>query len=225
MQRSSAARIALACSLLFTAAACSREADAEATGPGTALTTSSYPLSLNGKHRRFLLVEGDVRIDGMKATVGHPVPQTALITVGKASRAVLTLEAGSIIRLGADTQASLGATARKQSSMKLLAGTIWSFFTRPTSYEVEGPNAVAGVRGTVFFVEAESKDSTYICDCTGEVEVLGLEGAGTPQTLVSKDEHKGVRIKTGSKTNEPVAAKNHTATEATELMKLLEQTK
>ena len=54
------------------------------------------------------------------------------------------------------------------------------------------PSAVAGVRGTSFFMKVESPTSTYVCACNGVVQVLGADGSLLKELVGSH--HKGVRI-------------------------------
>jgi hypothetical protein len=41
---------------------------------------------------------------------------------------------------------------------------------------VRTPSAVAGARGTSFFMKVESATSTYVCACNGAMQVLGSDG-------------------------------------------------
>ena len=60
------------------------------------------------------------------------------------------------------------------------------------SFLVRTPSAVAGVRGTSFFLKVESPTSTYVCACNGDVHVLGVDGSSLRDLAASH--HKAVRI-------------------------------
>ena len=44
------------------------------------------------------------------------------------------------------------------------------------SFKLVTQTAVAGVRGTIFFVKAEDEGSTYVCTCNGELHVEDPDG-------------------------------------------------
>jgi len=142
--------------------------------------------------RRVLELVGQVTLNGQPAALGQAIGSTDTLETGAASRAVITLGKGSIVELAAQTKLALGSSARKKESVKLLLGQVWSLFDGPTDYEVVTDNAVAGVRGTVFFVAAEPKQ-TFVCACSHAVHMEAM-GSAKPyaQEVVAKDlEHRG----------------------------------
>ena len=150
--------------------------------------------------RRFLKVDGAVTIDGEEAKSGTPIGATSRIEAGKDGYALLTLEPGSIIEMRASTRLQLGKSPRKQMSVQLLVGMLWSFMPNGSSYEVVTDNAVAGVRGTVFFVSHQAPNDTYVCACDGEVDIAGV-GPRAPSKHVSSPNlaHKAFHVKTAGK--------------------------
>jgi hypothetical protein len=115
---------------------------------------------------------------------------------------------------------------RKTTSVKLLAGTLWSFLpSGQASYEVVSANAVAGVRGTIFYVEAPKPTETYVCACDGEVELQG--GQALPRNVTSKFEHKSFLVRGKGKRAKVADSKvrGHTKEQAAVLLELVAQTK
>lgn len=53
-------------------------------------------------------------------------------------------------------------------------------------------NIDRGVRGTAFFVEAESEDSTYVCTCNGRLSLTNVESGRSRR--VRADHHKAYRF-------------------------------
>lgn len=93
------------------------------------------------------------------------------------------LKDGSMLRLGADTQLQLRTLSfdrseprrKKKVRAKLFFGRVWasvtSLFGSESSFEVETPNAVAGVRGTQFTATATEGGDTTVRVYSGKVLV------------------------------------------------------
>ncbi|MEK7703555.1 MAG: FecR family protein [Myxococcota bacterium] len=178
--------------------------------------------------RRFLAVEGAVTVDGAPAAVGNAIGETSTIETAADGSAVITLEPGSVVKLRPSTKVTLGTSERKKLSVKLALGAIWSFLTPGSSYEVVSPNAVAGVRGTVFYMEAEAAGATYVCACEGKVEMQTPDGKGFKKVVNSpKKNHKGFRFaQKGKKIKaKPAKRANHTDDEAATIMAHVEESK
>lgn len=138
--------------------------------------------------RRFLKVEGEVTLDGKPAAVDLEIPATGKLKTGKGARAVMTLEKGGVIEVRENADVEIGASPKRKISLKVAAGIIWSLLpTGKSDYEVVTPNAVAGARGTTFFVNATQKGVSMICVCDGDVEI-GAEHVHT------NDEHWGYKV-------------------------------
>src|SRR5690606_20553746 len=97
---------------------------------------------------------------------------------------------GSIVEVRKGTRVKLGASERRSTSMRLYAGALWSVLASGSDFEVETNNAVAGVRGTVFYTEAQSEHKTYICACDGTVEITGKGKNKVQKTPSSEMGHK-----------------------------------
>ncbi|MCC6811853.1 MAG: FecR domain-containing protein [Deltaproteobacteria bacterium] len=143
--------------------------------------------------RRFLQVTGEVTLDGRPAAVDMEIPATAKLHTGKAARAVLTLEKGGVIEVRENADVDIGASPKHKISLKLMAGILWSMLPKGRSdYEVITENAVAGARGTTFYVDATKKNLSMVCICDGDVE-LGA-GVAAGKHVVTHDEHHGYKI-------------------------------
>ena len=175
--------------------------------------------------RRFLLVEGTVTIDGQPAAKNTPIGESAKIEAAKASRAVITLQKGGAIEVREGSRLEIGTSPRKKTSIKVLSGILWSILPGgQADYEVITNNAVAGVRGTTFFVDGNKKGETVLCVCQGEVELEA--GATKPQNLAADHRHWAYTISgSGKKAKTKLIAKaedapNHPNAQREELRKL-----
>ncbi|MBC7793598.1 MAG: FecR domain-containing protein, partial [Clostridia bacterium] len=119
--------------------------------------------------------------------------------------------------LRSNTTVELGTSSRKTNSLKLALGTIWSILPHGSSYEVETAKGVAGVRGTIFFLE-ESVDELYVCDCDGQVDVQTPK-AKKPNQLTSKHQHKGIGVVNGIQRKAKL--KDHTDEQVARLLSLV----
>lgn len=114
------------------------------------------------------------------------------VSTAAASRLELTLADKSVVRLGPSSkmlvkEAAFGADGQKKFSTKLLLGKLWarvlSTLGGESHFDVETDNAVAGVRGTTFRVDAHHDHSVLVRVYAGAVAVasanrLPMQGHG-----------------------------------------------
>ena len=114
------------------------------------------------------------------------------VTTGPNTKLELKLKDGSVIRLGAASKlviksAYFGKSGEKNFSAKLMFGQVWSkvsgLLGGDSKFEVETDNAVAGVRGTTFRVDAKADKSVLVRVYAGTVAMA----SGTAPTA---GEHK-----------------------------------
>jgi hypothetical protein len=211
---------------------CSGEAEEEAAAPDAAPAPAApaptAPAAPAPKPtRRFVEVTGTVQLDDKPAAADMEIPAIGKITTGPDGHAVITLAPGGAIEIRKGSTVTLGSSDRKKDSLQLALGAIWSFLPQGSSYEVVTPNTVAGVRGTVFYVEAASDKDTYVCACDGEVEIDGANKKSFSKSVKSKMEHKAFRLL--SKGKKQVGKKekrlNHTDAEKDAMLPYMDKTK
>lgn len=175
--------------------------------------------------RRFLQVQGTVTMDGQAVEMGTEIPTTAEIKTEEDGYAVITLVRGGITEIRAKTVVQIGTSARKEISLKLVIGALWSFLPSSSSYEVETSNAVAGVRGTVFYTETRNGKASYICSCDGDVELQAQNPKSFKKVVKSSMEHKASIFRTRGKRQRVRRAKrlNHTDAQKDALLALMPQ--
>jgi hypothetical protein len=176
---------------------------------------------------RVLKVTGTVLIDGAEAYEGMPVQETSVIETKAASTVVVTLFSGAVTQVRELARVEIGKNAdwkklkKKEWTLKLLAGAVWSFLPKGSSYEVATQNAVAGARGTIFYVQASTPDDSYVCDCDGEIE---MTVGGKKKMLKSKLAHVAMLSKGAAKKAKPKPTKEqlgHTKAEIQPLVDLM----
>jgi hypothetical protein len=174
---------------------------------------------------RVLKVTGTALVDGAEAHEGMALSESAVIETKAASTVAITLFRGAVTQVRELTRVELGKNAdfeqqkKKEWSLKLLAGAVWSFLPKGSSYEVSTQNAVAGARGTVYYVQATTADDTYICDCDGDIEV---NVAGKKKALKSKMAHVSVFAKGAGKKAKAKPTKEMLGHDKSEIQGLLD---
>jgi hypothetical protein len=128
-----------------------------------------------------------------KLAVGTPVFQGDVLETGRRTRLEVKLADGSVLRLGPSSRAAVqGATFGKtvedrKVSAKLLVGKVWANVAKAVGgeqrFEIQTENAVAGVRGTTFRVDAATDRSVVVKVYSGTVAV-----ASGP---IPRPEHRG----------------------------------
>jgi len=118
---------------------------------------------------------------------GAPLAQGDTIETQDASRLEVRFSDGSVLRLGPRaklqlTQAHFGGPARRRLSARLFFGKLWakviSVVQGEQKFQVETENAVAGVRGTTFRVDANEDKSVLVRVYDGSVAVGKGPAAG-----------------------------------------------
>ena len=117
----------------------------------------------------------------MKLAAGASIYQGDVIETARRTRVELTLVDQSVLRLGPLSRVELDAAAFGQGaddrkvSAKLRVGNVWASVTKSLGgearFEVKTENAVAGVRGTTFRVDASKDKSCVVKVYSGTVAV------------------------------------------------------
>jgi hypothetical protein len=142
-------------------------------------------------------LEGTVTIDDVNASIGDTVPLGAKVQTGAASFAEIAFNRRNAVRLAENTTFVFNP-ANVQSGSELRQGALTLVLKKLAatasgdSFLIRTPSAVAGVRGTSFFMKVESPTSTYVCACNGDVHVLAPDGTSLRELAASH--HKAVKI-------------------------------
>lgn len=121
------------------------------------------------------LLEGDVRINGIPATMGSPVKSGDSIITGGDGKAIVVMHR-SVYLLRENTRLTLSVEPDKSakekivSKLMLFSGKVLSVFGRGKR-RLETKTAVIGVRGTAVYMESDPVKS-YICTCYGRAEII-----------------------------------------------------
>ena len=139
------------------------------------LSATVLAASLLGSPAIAIQVTGTVQVDtgtgSMALARFDEVPEGARVVTYEDSFAQLRMASGSLVRLGPETEVALSKLryqkprGKRKESVRLVVGKVWARVTRlfgaESSFEVEAENAVAGVRGTTFFVERTGANERF----------------------------------------------------------------
>ncbi|MDA3810409.1 MAG: FecR family protein [Spirochaetaceae bacterium] len=144
--------------------------------------------------------EGDVSINDTPGEIGDVINNDDTITTGENSYCEVIFGQANIFRLEENTTTRINW---KNSDINVKKGTIAVVFSKldkflhdDKDFTVSTPSAVAGVRGTVFFVKIENENKTYLCICNGELNINNVDNG----LNIGAGHHKAYRfIKEGNK--------------------------
>ena len=137
---------------------------------------------------RLTSVRGKVRVfeptspKGLPATVGLPLEDGDRITVGAGGSVEISIDGASVVRLGENSDFTLGSARRSGSIFHLTVGSLLAKLRKLApgeNMEFRGPAAVAAVRGTELGVEAAGNESRVGVFDEGRVEVSNEAGKRT----------------------------------------------
>jgi len=137
-----------------------------------------------------IFFQGRALINGQQpATIGATVKHGDTLVTGDNSACEITVRNKNVMRLGANS-ALVFNLSEDDNRLLLIRGRLTAvcrkLMTKQAQFTVETPTAVAGIRGTSFFIGVESPDSSYFCVCNGSVRLN--------DTTVTSPHHAGVRF-------------------------------
>jgi hypothetical protein len=113
--------------------------------------------------------------------VGAPLAEGDSITTDEQGRLEIKFADDSLLRVGSRAKLQLTAAhfgkavEERKMTAKLFFGQVWAkvtrVFTKEATFQIETENAVAGVRGTTFRVDAKSDKSVLVRVYAGAVAV------------------------------------------------------
>lgn len=170
--------------------------------------------ALAASHEKGIIsIKGNVRINGSPAKKGAMVASGDAVTTGGDSSAVFAVgKNGFLIRDNSHVEIALGNTGLIEE-IRILGGKLLSVFEKG-SRKIMTTTALAGVRGSAMYVEAEP-DVTYICLCYGEAAIESLSYPGVSE-IVSAKHHEYPKYILGACAGKPMLPApmlNHTDVE------------
>jgi hypothetical protein len=160
----------------------------------------SAPWSAEGE---VAFLQGELSINGTSASIGDPVPADAELITGSGAMAEIIFGSGNVIRLEENSLLRLDLASDSISEMDLRRGAVSAVLEGlqrlegEESLRIRSATALAGVRGTSFFMKVEEPDVTYFCLCNGSLDLGTADGDLSPIDAARHDAYRIIRTADG----------------------------
>lgn len=137
---------------------------------------------------RVVMIEGAATVRPKSTDAWAPIEKGVTLNTGDTvktgsdARLRILMANRSVVDLGANSEMRFkfisGPPARRRVGLRAILGRLWARVARGAGedrFEIETDNAVAGVRGTSFFVEVGAQGDTTVTVSAGSVEMAGLD--------------------------------------------------
>ncbi|MGE0083250.1 MAG: hypothetical protein AB7S75_02385 [Desulfococcaceae bacterium] len=132
-------------------------------------------------------IKGDVRLNGIPAQVGAVVKYGDTVTTGQPeSRAVFVVGQDAYL-LRENTHVEIRSADMKEQTadfLRVVRGKMLAVFGKGNK-RIEMPTAIAGIRGTGMYTEAEP-ERTYICTCYGVFDIHPVNKPEQGEHLIAR---------------------------------------
>lgn len=116
---------------------------------------------------RVTAIEGRVESGRVRLSVGDRLTAGASVRTSDSASVVMKAPGRAAVKLGAKSAMTI-CESGDTINLQLKRGSILAVVSRGKgAFSLSTPTAVAGVRGTAFYVEALGRDRTYVCLCEG----------------------------------------------------------
>jgi hypothetical protein len=125
-------------------------------------------------------IVGSVTLNGKKAAPGDTVRFGDVVETGDNSSCEIIIAGKNLLGLAPDTRLLYRVTTR-ESNLELSKGAFGALLrNRDATGDViiKTPTVTASIRGTIFYIAAESQDKTYACTCNGRIRFKPERGGG-----------------------------------------------
>jgi hypothetical protein len=155
-------------------------------------------------------LQGDVRVNGVRATEATVVGPNDTVETGADGRVVFVVGKDSFL-MRANSKLVMKGQQSLVDSMLLLGGKLLSVFGR-SRHQLRTPTAIVGIRGTGVYTEADPGE-TYFCTCYGITDIAAASDPSSRETVAARHHDKPFYIVAGAergKALRPAGFRNHT---------------
>ncbi len=130
-----------------------------------------------------VFLSGEVSLDGRPAEIGQEARYGATVRTGADGVCEVVFASRNVFRIGGDSVAVLRMDGQN-GEVELRSGIFAAVFEKlqylgGDGFRVKTPTAVAGIRGTAFFIKVEDAANTYVCTCNGRLALADDSGGGS----------------------------------------------
>lgn len=169
-------------------------------GLASALRVAAQTAPAGGMRR----INGDVRVNGSRASPGMRVAAGDTVQTGPGALAVFSVGQDAFL-MRDNSQASFAGQDLALDAVRLLTGKLLSVFATGGNHSLITSTATIGIRGTGAYMEAE-RQRTYFCLCYGSAEVA--TAGGEARDSYSTAHHESPRYIYGDGRRRPIVMAN-----------------
>jgi hypothetical protein len=138
--------------------------------------------------------DGDVTVNGIPAVTGENVFDGDRISTGTDSFCEIIFPEKNVFRIQQQSDLVFGSRefVLDRGSIAVVTDKLKRLAFNNDSLSVRTSSAVAGIRGTVFFIKKEDENNTYVCICRGKINTYAWDGKG--KSTDESTHHKGIRL-------------------------------
>ena len=133
---------------------------------------------------RVSFVSGEVFINNNRGDVGDTVREGDVVKTGDNSEAEIEIRDYAVFLIKENSTVLL-EDVFSSPKVEVKKGWFLAIIKRETRFEVGTPLVLAGVRGTVLFVNVLNDEEAYLCDCNGKVDLEDTATGDVVQNIVS----------------------------------------
>jgi len=159
-------------------------------------------------------IEGEVYINGKKATPNMKVSLNDFIITKKNSK--LTFTIGKDAFMAKENTTLLFNNRNNHKTLDVIKGGVLAVFKTGNDFSLRTQNITAGIRGTGVYLESDENRS-YYCTCYGDVHIKSK----TNQQNLKANHHNMVWVKEDGSINKAKKMRNHNDDELRELESLV----
>jgi len=133
-----------------------------------------------GLESRIRRLQGDVRFNGKPLQVGDALSAPLEVVTGDRAFAAFNVGRNAYLVRG-NSRMTISGPAETGVAVDVAVGRMLAVFEKGKA-QVSTPTAVAGIRGTGIYVEAEAERS-YVCLCYGSAELSSTQNTALSESL------------------------------------------
>jgi len=133
---------------------------------------------------RISFVSGKVFINNNRGDVGDIVKEGDVVKTGDNSEAEIEIRDYAVFHIKENSTVLL-EDVLLSPRVEVKKGWFLAIIKRETQFDVGTPLVLAGVRGTVLFVNVLNDEEAYLCDCNGKVDLGDTATGDAVQNIIS----------------------------------------
>lgn len=133
---------------------------------------------------RVSFVSGEVFINNNRADVGDIVKEGDVVKTGDNSEAEIEIRDYAVFHIK-ENSTVLIEDILLSPRVEVKKGWFLAIIKRETQFEVGTPLVLAGVRGTVLFINVLNDEEAYLCNCNGKIDLEDTATGDVVKNIVS----------------------------------------